>query len=98
MQSQYSTLLQFNQAPEFFAENDGDYWEPASDTKDLYEQLSNKKYREILRNQIQYVKYTAFILLMIATKACASELIMIKFMLIGVTCLLSRCTQMQRLS
>ena len=55
MQSQYSTLQQFNQAPEFFAESDGDYWEPASDTKGLYEQLSNKKYREILRNQIQYV-------------------------------------------
>lgn len=94
MQSQYSTLLQFNQAPEFFAENDGDYWEPASDTKDLYEQLSNKKYREILRNQIQYVNYTAFILLMIATMCIRAD----QFMLIGVMCLLSRCTQMQRLS
>ena len=56
MQSQYSTLQQFNsQTPDFFAESDGDYWEPASDTRGLYEQLSNKKYREILRNQIQYV-------------------------------------------
>ena len=55
MQSQYSTLQQFNQAPDFFTESDGDYWEPASDTRGLYEQLSNKKYREILRNQIQYV-------------------------------------------
>ena len=60
MQSQYSTLQQFNRAPEFFADSDGDYWEPASDTKGLYEQLSNKKYREILRNQIQYVSYNSF--------------------------------------
>ena len=57
MQSQYSTLQRFNQAPEFFSESDRDYWEPASDTKGLYEQLSSKKYREILRNQIQYVTY-----------------------------------------
>jgi aminoglycoside N3'-acetyltransferase len=55
IQSQYSTLQQFNQVPNFFAESDGDYWEPASDTRGLYEQLSNKKYREILRNQIRYV-------------------------------------------
>ena len=57
LQSQYSTLQQFNQTPKFFSESDGDYWEPASDTKGLYEQLSSKKYREILRNQIQYVTY-----------------------------------------
>ena len=36
-------------------EEDDTYWEPASDANELYKQLSAKKYREIVRQQIQYV-------------------------------------------
>ena len=46
-------MQQFNKGPEFF-ENTDNYWKPASDTEGLYQQLSSKKYREILRQQIQY--------------------------------------------
>ena len=41
-------------APVLFEEDDT-YWEPADDARGLYEQLSAKKYREIVRSQIQYV-------------------------------------------
>ena len=56
LQSQYFKLQQFNKAPEFF-ENCNNYWKPASDTEGLYQQLSSKKYREILRQQIQYAQF-----------------------------------------
>ena len=36
----------------FFEESES-YWKPASDSIALYEQLSMKKYREILRKQIE---------------------------------------------
>ena len=41
--------------PMLFEENDT-YWVPASDANELYSQLSSKKYREIIRQQIQYVE------------------------------------------
>ena len=37
---------------EFFAE-EPIYWEPGSDAYSIYQQLSDKKYREIIRQQIQ---------------------------------------------
>ena len=40
----------------FFTE-DKTYWTPSEDTSVLYEQLAEKKYREILRHQIQLVKF-----------------------------------------
>ena len=40
----------------FFTE-DTTYWAPASTTSGLYSQLAAKKYREIPRNQIQYVPH-----------------------------------------
>uniref|UniRef100_A0A1X7SFQ5 Uncharacterized protein n=1 Tax=Amphimedon queenslandica TaxID=400682 RepID=A0A1X7SFQ5_AMPQE len=36
----------------FFVE-DPIYWEPGTDTNDIYQQLSDKRYREILRKQIK---------------------------------------------
>ena len=51
MQRQYSEC---GAAPMLFEEDDT-YWEPASDANELYKQLSAKKYREIVRQQIQYV-------------------------------------------
>ena len=51
MQRQYS---ESGAAPMLFEEDDT-YWEPASDANELYKQLSAKKYREIVRKQIQYV-------------------------------------------
>ena len=38
----------------FFDESES-YWKPASDSNTLYEQLSLRKYREILRKQIEWV-------------------------------------------
>ena len=32
-----------------------DYWEPADDVNELYQQLSANKYRDIKSSQIQYV-------------------------------------------
>ena len=34
-----------------------DYWEPANDVNELYQQLSANKYRDINPSQIQYVAY-----------------------------------------
>ncbi len=48
-QSQYSSV---GPASQFFEECDI-YWAPSSIVNELYEQLSRKKYREILRPQIQ---------------------------------------------
>ena len=45
--------------PELF-EEDETYWEPAKDTCGLIRQLSSKKYRELVRPQIQYEKESAF--------------------------------------
>ena len=39
-------------APKFFEECET-YWSPSSVANELYEQLASKKYREILRPQIQ---------------------------------------------
>ena len=36
-----------------FFEQEEVYWEPASSQTALYDQLSKKKYREILKQQIQ---------------------------------------------
>ena len=36
---------------------EGDYWEPADDVNELYQQLSANKYRDIKFSQIQYVKW-----------------------------------------
>ena len=36
-----------------FFEQEDIYWEPASSQTALYDQLAKKKYREILRQQIQ---------------------------------------------
>ena len=38
--------------PKFFEESES-YWTPSSNANELYEQLSRKKYREILRHHIQ---------------------------------------------
>ena len=51
-QAQYS---ENGPAPKLF-EEDETYWEPAADACGLYRQLSSKKYREIVRRQIQYEK------------------------------------------
>lgn len=51
LQDIYSSLAE---DPEFFPEEQI-YWEPGSDTTDIYKQLSNKKYREIIRHQIKLV-------------------------------------------
>ena len=34
-------------------EEDDTYWEPADDVNELYRQLSSKKYREIVRQQVE---------------------------------------------
>ena len=52
MQNQYSDS---GPTPMLFEENDT-YWVPASNANELYSQLSSKKYREIIRQQIQYVQ------------------------------------------
>ena len=49
-QSQYSYA---GPAPKFFEECET-YWAPSSQANELYEQLATRKYREILREQIQY--------------------------------------------
>ncbi len=49
-QSQYSYA---GPAPKFFEECET-YWAPSSQANELYEQLAARKYREILREQIQY--------------------------------------------
>ena len=36
---------------------EGDYWEPADDVNELYQQLSANKYRDIKSSQIRYVKW-----------------------------------------
>ncbi len=38
----------------FFEESDS-YWKPASGQDEIYEQLADKKYREIQRRRIVYV-------------------------------------------
>ena len=38
----------------FFEEIDK-YWRPASNTASLYQQLASRKYREVIRKQIQLV-------------------------------------------
>ena len=38
----------------FFVE-DPIYWEPGTETNDIYQQLSDKRYREIPRKQIKYI-------------------------------------------
>ena len=48
-QSQYSYA---GPAPKFFEECET-YWAPSSMANELYEQLAARKYREILREQIQ---------------------------------------------
>ncbi len=48
-QSQYSYA---GPAPKFFEECET-YWAPSSQANELYEQLAARKYREILREQIQ---------------------------------------------
>ncbi len=48
-QSQYSYA---GPAPKFFEECET-YWAPSSQANELYEQLATRKYREILREQIQ---------------------------------------------
>ena len=60
----FYTFLQAQQKesgpdPELF-EEDETYWEPAADACGLIRQLSSKKYREIVRPQIQYEKESAF--------------------------------------
>ena len=54
--SQHSSLETLGD-DSFFTE-DKTYWTPSEDTSVLYEQLAQKKYREILRHQIQLVKFT----------------------------------------
>ncbi len=49
-QSQYSYA---GPAPKFFEECET-YWAPSSQANELYKQLAARKYREILREQIQY--------------------------------------------
>ena len=40
--------------PEFFIE-EYDFWEPGKDCVSIYEQISDKKYREILKENIRYM-------------------------------------------
>ena len=54
--SQYSTLKR--SGDDCFFTEEKIYWTPSEDTSVLYEQLAQKKYREILRHQIQLVKFT----------------------------------------
>jgi len=48
-QSQYASV---GPDPTFFEESSV-YWSPSSDSRELYQQLADKKYREIFRHQIQ---------------------------------------------
>ena len=41
-----------NDSNAFFIE-DTEYWEPDSNTDGIYQQLSDRKYREIIRHQIK---------------------------------------------
>ena len=47
-----SQKLPSGSSPEFFRE-DETYWRPSNVESELYEQLSTRKYREILRHQIE---------------------------------------------
>ena len=51
--SQYSSLRKSND-DSFFTEEKL-YWTPGEDTNVLYEQLAQKKYREIMRQEIELV-------------------------------------------
>ena len=53
--SQHSSLKR--SGDDCFFTEDKTYWTPSEDTSVLYEQLAQKKYREILRHQIQLVKF-----------------------------------------
>ena len=46
----------------FFVE-DPIYWEPGTDTDDIYQQLSDKRYREIPRKQIKYINTISIIII-----------------------------------
>ncbi len=47
---QYSTV---GSAPTSFFTEEPIYWDPENNTKDIYEQLAQKKYREIPRHEIR---------------------------------------------
>ena len=51
--SQYSSLKR--SGDDCFFTEEKIYWTPSEDTSVLYEQLAQKKYREMLRQQIQLV-------------------------------------------
>ena len=53
--SQYTSLN--TSGDDFFFTEEKIYWTPSEDTSVLYEQLAQKKYREILREQIQLVTF-----------------------------------------
>ena len=48
----YSTLDHNGTSGSFFIE-DTEYWEPDTNTDGIYQQLSDRKYREIIRHQIK---------------------------------------------
>ena len=53
-QSLYSDLEEVGDSgPSSFFEETESFWAPAGDCASLYQQLANRKYREILRNQIE---------------------------------------------
>ena len=50
--STYSRLNHNGTSGSFFIE-DTEYWEPDTNTDGIYQQLSDRKYREIIRHQIK---------------------------------------------
>ena len=51
---EYTSPTSISGDPVFF-QDDKTYWSPASNTRGLYKQLSSKKYREIVKQDIRYV-------------------------------------------
>ena len=57
MYDEYTSPTSISGDPVFF-QDDKTYWSPASNTRGLYKQLSSKKYREIVKQDIRYVTWT----------------------------------------